>query len=565
MFSFIYRFFKINTLNTEARRFLLRVILIYFSFIFLISFSSIFIFLQALQYLDKSQVAILLGIFLLTESISAFPSGAIGDSRSFKIVLSTSALFFFITYQLLVISKSFDQFVLVYISFGIATAFHLENFFNYIGNNYDYFVYEDVARTIYSEFLGKVIAIKFLVFALSVILGAFIATIYSKTSLFYSSSFFLIIVLFLIAIFFNDHRDYKNKKKDNPYNFIKIMTNSISSSWRNRTLRFFILGVVITGIAVVLWEQYFSLLLYSDIGKSDSYAGLLFASEIIITAILTGLLGIVVGKITRLKFWYFIALLFGYSVLYFGLSFFFNANPIPQLFNLNYLILYVVIFFILSIPFNFNYILYYRTILDLIPEEYRGSIISLILSLSSILGSLLLFISSGYLNKLTFTQDFFIVGIIGIIGSFIIILALINHNFKPQIKQPIGFFTAFLIKTNSSFQNVFFLNKDKHLDKYSTEINNIIKELTSIAMRKTQISNEEKEMIDVIITDVQAYFKMKAEYEKDKTIKKAEKKELLTIQKNNIIQHAYISLQNEKNSEDLTQIVEKLYEILTFI
>ena len=311
MFTFIYRFFKIYTLNTKARIFLLRIALIYFLFIFFISFSNIYIFLQALQYLHRSEVAILLGIFLLIESIFAFPAGVLGDSLNFKIVLSTSALFFFITYQLIFISTTFDQFVLVYIFFGMATAFHLENFFNYIGNNYDYFVYEDTTRTVYSEFLGKIIAVKFVVFALSVLIGAYIASTFSKSILFYYSSFFIIIAFLLMILFFNDHSDYKSKKRDNPDNFIKIMSNSISSSWRNRTLRFFILGLVVTGITVVLWEQFFSFLLYSDIGKSDTFAGLLFACEIIIIAILTGSLGIVVGKIVRLKFWYFLALISG--------------------------------------------------------------------------------------------------------------------------------------------------------------------------------------------------------------------------------------------------------------
>ena len=96
-------------------------------------------------------------------------------------------------------------------------------------------------------------------------------------------------------------------------------------------------------------------------------------------------------------------------------------------------------------------------------------------------------------------------------------------------------------------------------------LNNIIKDLTPIAMSDRQITQEEKSLIDVIITDVQAYLKMKSEFDIEKHTSKKEKKELLAKQKDNILRHAYINLSNDQNNEDLTKILEKLHEIITTI
>ena len=185
MFGFVYNFFKISSLNPDAKKFVMRSSLVCYFFVFIISFSNMFIFLQALQLLNNlGQVAILLGVFLLTESIFAFPAGALGDSRSFRIVLSLSVFFYFVTYRLVVISQSFNQFLVLYVILGISSAFNSDNFFSFFDNNYDYFVYEDTNRAIYSEFVGKFVALNSLILALGIIIGAYISTIYSRINIF---------------------------------------------------------------------------------------------------------------------------------------------------------------------------------------------------------------------------------------------------------------------------------------------------------------------------------------------------------------------------------------------
>ena len=81
-------------------------------------------------------------------------------------------------------------------------------------------------------------------------------------------------------------------------------------------------------------------------------------------------------------------------------------------------------------------------------------------------------------------------------------------------------------------------------------------------MSDLQITPDEKDLIDVIITDIQAYFTMLTEFENDKSTKKKEKKELLAKQKDNILQHAYANLASNTMNEDLTKILEKLHEIM---
>ena len=72
-------------------------------------------------------------------------------------------------------------------------------------------------------------------------------------------------------------------------------------------------------------------------------------------------------------------------------------------------------------------------------------------------------------------------------------------------------------------------------------------------------------MVDVIITDIQAYFAMVTDFENDHSTKKKEKKELLKKQKENILNHAYANLSNTSSNEDLTKILEKLQDIMLTI
>ena len=566
MFSFIYRWFKIYELNNDAKNFVMRTSLVHYLFVFFISFSNIYIFLQAVTVIgDVGKVALLLSVFLFSEAVFALVAGTLGDSRSFRIVLSLSVLFYFVTYRLVIVAQTFDQFVLVYVLLGLSSAFNLENFFSYFDNNYDYFVYEDTDRSIYSEFIGKFVAIKYLIMSLGVIVGAYISVNYSREQLFNYSSFVLLLALILTFLFYKDHKNFKLSKKRRDKGFISVLGGSIKYSWSRRTLRFFIIGLVIAELTTVLWSEFYSLLLYSNIGKTDAGVGLLYSAEIIIFAVSIGFLGILVGRVKRVKFWYLFSMLLAYTVFYFGLSYFLQKNPIPGNFGTNYIIIFLVIYLVITIPYNFNYILYFRTILDLMPETYRGSIYSLISSLKSILGAIILYIASIYFTNNNLAESFYYLGIIGLMGSLIVFITLIRYNFKTTIKEPMGFFTAFLSNTKAGFGSFFLIQKSKNLENYQATINNIVKELTAIAMSDMQITSEEKEMIDVIVTDIQAYFTMVSDFEQDKSTRKKEKKELLRKQKENIMKHAYSNLTKEQLNEDLTRLLVKLQDIMETI
>ena len=168
--------------------------------------------------------------------------------------------------------------------------------------------------------------------------------------------------------------------------------------------------------------------------------------------------------------------------------------------------------------------------------------------------------------SLSYPQTFLIIGLIGFLGSLIIFFSLFRHNIKVTIKEPIGFLTAFLVNTKKGFSNVFFINEtESKLEKYKTRINNIVKELTVVAMSDMQISQEEKELIDVIVTDIQAYYSMVSDFESNKELDIKEKAELLEVQKNNILKHAYSNLSINAFDEDLTKILKKLQDVMVTI
>ena len=80
-----------------------------------------------------------------------------------------------------------------------------------------------------------------------------------------------------------------------------------------------------------------------------------------------------------------------------------------------------------------------------------------------------------------------------------------------------------------------------------------------------QITEEEKDFIDVIITDIQAYYLMIYDFESRKNFDIKERKDLLKVQKINKLKHAYSNLTSHPFDEDLTKILDKLQEIITTI
>ena len=106
------------------------------------------------------------------------------------------------------------------------------------------------------------------------------------------------------------------------------------------------------------------------------------------------------------------------------------------------------------------------------PEAYRGSMYSLISSLTSITGALILFIGSKYLIKYSLSQSFYYLGLIGILGSVIVFFSLIRYNIKTTIKEPMGFLTAFLVKSKTGLSSFFMVNRNENLGVYNATINN---------------------------------------------------------------------------------------------
>lgn len=563
LFSFISSFFKINTLNPQARSFILKTSMVHFLFTILISFANMFFLLEALSipFINLNQVAILLVAFLFTESLMAFPAGLLGDKRSFRVVLALSSLFYIFAYRLVITSLTFESLLFAYIVLGLASSFSLENFYSYFDNNYDYYAYEDSNRSIYSEFMGKFIMIKYLITSLGIIIASYISEVYSRIELFNISSFAMILVFFFTILLYKDHSGFKKQKKQ----YTGSMLAPLKFSWNKRIIRYFIIGIVIAELTTILWTELYSVLIYTEIGKTDQFIGIIYSAEVLITALLVGLLGFFAGKVTRIKFWYLTSLFLAYSVFYFGLSYFLEKNPIPVNFDSTYVIMFLLLFTLISIPYNFNYILYYRTILDLIPEDYRGSIYAIIPTIKSMLGAIILFIASDFLVKYTLQETFYYLGIIGIFGSIIVFFSLITYNFKTTIKEPMGFLSAFFIRSKSNVNKFFLIKPDIYSDlkDYQTAINNIITQLTTVAMEDFQITEKEKQLIDVILTNVQAYFTFLNQMKTEKDLNKSEKKDQLNKLKDDILTNSFtVSSDKTGISEDLVNILAKLQELL---
>jgi MFS family permease len=427
-----YRLLGISTLNPKAQRFISRAVALMYVYVFIIMMSNTFLILHALEFLSLYQLGLILAIQFSVQAIMDYPSGVIGDWVGHRWVLFLAAISYGSGFFLLAQAKDFIGILIAFIIIAFAQSQESGTFIAWLDNNYKLYASEDGQRRIYSLFFGNFTMFHQVITATSFILGGFAIVVFGRNLLFLIQG---VLVGGLSAVFLIVMRDHKTLIRDDVVktSYFKHLVGGLKTVAQNKTLRLLILGLVLSGVGFSIWSGLILFPLYWGYGKSDGGTAILRSTIFIFSAISTGLAGTISKRISRLQKWLAVAVLSTDVFFFLGILIMLEINPIPSLFSVTALLVVITTFTISFIPRYMADVLKPRFFLDVIPDQHRNSIYSLIPTLILLTSAVAAPIAGWLIEVIGLKAMILILAVNGLVGSSIAAYAIYNHTTKIRV------------------------------------------------------------------------------------------------------------------------------------
>ncbi|MFX1256201.1 MAG: MFS transporter, partial [Promethearchaeota archaeon] len=372
-----HRVLGITDLNSAARRFISRAVSLIFIYVFIVMLTNTFLILYALEFLSLPQLGMVLAVQFAVQALSDYPTGAIGDWIGQRWVLFIAALSYGLGFIFVSQASDFISILIAFALIAFAQGQESGTFTSWFDNNYKMYVVEDKDRRIYSQFFGKYTMVCEIIIAASFILGGILITSISRQFMFMIQGVLLLFTSLAFLLFIRDHKAIKREKPDFK-KYFQYLGGGVLSVAQNKTLRLMVLGLVISGAGFAVWSGLILFPLYAGYGKSDAWTAILRSTVFIFGAIGTGLAGTFSRQIHNLQKWLSLFILSTDVLFFLGMFIMLVVNPIPSAFTLISLIIVVLTFTIAFSPRYMADVLKPRFLLDVIPDQNRNAIYSLI-------------------------------------------------------------------------------------------------------------------------------------------------------------------------------------------
>ncbi|MFW9792787.1 MAG: MFS transporter [Candidatus Thorarchaeota archaeon] len=564
MTNLYHRVLSITSLNLEAKQFISRATSLMLVYSFAAMLTNTFLILQALEFVTLTELSLIISVQLVIQAAASYPAGAVGDLIGQRWVLFSAALFYGIGFAFL--SQAFD-FLTILIAFVLVAFAQSQEAGTYIAwfdTNYKLYATEDQDRRTYSQFYGKFTMFQEVLTALSFILGGVILTFINRQLLFMIQGILLMLVSLMLLRFIRDHKDLKRDRM-NIGVYFRYLRGGVTTVARSKTLKLMILGLMISGAGWAIWGGLILFPFYASYAFADAGTALLRSSVFVLGALGAGVAGVVSKRIGNLQRWLAIAVFLTDVLFFLGVYIILSINPAPSSFSIISFIFVIVAFPIIFGPRYVADVLMPRFYLDVIPDENRNAVYSLIPTLVMIISVFAVPLGALLLEILGQETTILILAVNGLFGASITAIAIYSHSVDKKITTaaidlccPI--FPSKLIDTQTivpislpccwSFDPV-------------TEY--IWTQLRETALSDKVISEEERKIIDRILLDVRDFGAVLERTLKDGLID--EKEQALLIQARNRIwiEANNAALQPGEVSEDAKQILTRLSELLDYI
>jgi MFS family permease len=554
----------ITDLNPKAKGFISKAAGVIYLYVFIVMLTNTFIILHALKFLSLPQLGIVLGIQFVIQAITDYPSGAIGDWIGQRWVLFIAALSYCFSFILLSQATDFVSILFVFILIALAQSQESGTFISWLDNNYKLYAEEDEEHRIYSHFYGKFSMLYQIITATSFILGGIIVTIFNRQFMFLIQGILLVFISFVLLVFIRDHQAI-TREKPNFKTYFQYLAGGIMTVTKNKTLRLMVLGLVISGVGFTVWSGLVLFPMYEGYGKSDSGIAFLRSTIFILSAICTGMAGILSKRVKKPEKWLSFAVLSTDVIFFLSMFIMLIVNPIPSVFTLISIIVVIITFTIGFSPRYMADVLKPRFFLDVVPDQNRNAIYSIIPTLILLMSTIALPLAGALIEIIGRESLILILAGNGLIGSSIAAYAIYNHKIEKKIdEETIDLCCPIFPSKMTDTQTIIPLTLPCCWS-FDPVTQYIWSQLKRTVLQDDIITKDEEDLIENIMFNVRLYGKIITEALKDGMIDKVEQQQLIEAREKIWVEAHNIALEADGLSEEVQNILTKLTKLLKYL
>ncbi|MFW9870089.1 MAG: MFS transporter [Candidatus Thorarchaeota archaeon] len=564
MANIFHRALSISDLNSEAQQFISRATSLMLVYSFAVMLTNTFLILQALEYVSLSELSLILAFQFAIQAAASYPAGAIGDWIGQRWVLFAAALSYGVGFVILSQSFDFLSVLIAFVFVAFAQSQEAGTYIAWFDNNYKLYAAEDKDRRTYSQFYGKYTMFREVLTAVSFILGGIFLAFIGRQLMFIVQGFLLLFVSLILLRFMRDHKNLKRDKVDFKMYF-RYLRGGLTSVARNKTLRLMILGLMISGASWAIWSGLILFPFYASYAFTDAGTALLRSSIFILGALCAGVAGVVSKRIGKLQKWLALAILTTDVVFFLGIYSMVMFNPAPSTFSLMSFVFVILTFTIAFGPRYIADVLRPRFYLDVIPDENRNAVYSLIPTLIMIVSIFAVPIGGVLIEIWGQSTILLILALNGLFGSSITAFAIYRHKVEKEISaETIDLCCPIFPSKMIDTQTIIPLSLPCcwSFDPITEYIWNQLRET---ALSDHLITKEEGELIDRIVLDVRAYGEVLKQALEDGKIDEKDQQSLIQARNRIWIEANNTVVQPNELSDDAKQILSTLTELLEFI
>ncbi|MFW9993966.1 MAG: MFS transporter [Candidatus Odinarchaeota archaeon] len=433
-------FLGIDQLPSRARYYIRTFTLLSVLISFAMALSSTFYILFTIDHLGFALAGVTVSIMFFAQLVTDYPSGSLSDWIGQRWVLAISFACYGIAFFLLTTARSFTDFSIIALVNGLANAQNSGAIATWLDNNYKKVAGDvDPDRKIYGFGLARSGLFSNVAMALTFITGGMLATLFSRQFVFLLQSGLAVFLIILVLVVVKDEKiahleEADEIKKKSTAEYFKHVSGGIRFYFSTKAAFFFLTGSALFFASVTIWGSLILLPIYFGYTGSDSLASMLRTAIYVI-----GIpIGYYVANVSRRLAKDKLPLLqFMFVIPFFGCFFILlTFVPLNGNFNLAGIVITVVLMSTLvSFLLSVSDALRQRIMIDLIPSEFRNAVYSLIPTVISLFGIVLLPAAGVLIESFGIAAGVALALVVGTISSLFVYIGV--HTLETRIEEPI--------------------------------------------------------------------------------------------------------------------------------
>jgi MFS family permease len=417
--------------DSKTRSLLIRYVLTDFTRLITFNISGMFVVLYILETLEPTQAGMLFALNYLILALVDYPTGVLGDIIGYRKVMLVAYFFYILSFIFLLISNSFLTLLLYSGLIAIGASQESGALESWFDNSYNQLVEnDDPDRELYKSFQAKKSLVGHLLYGISFVGGGIIARYFSRKHLFAVTLFLIVIVFMLITVIVKD--SYVSKSDFSTSLYFQQFQSGFKFLFSQKGIFLFFIGTTIIWAANnSIWVNFLLFPIYGSYsgGQDDLTAllrALIFASGVFWQIFIVKY----ISKIKRIKLWIFITTSFSNSAFFLLVYLYYLQFP-PTGLDFSLVLGLFIIFQLPGVWEPLEFILRNRLNLDLVPDEIRNSIYSLLPTITTIIGIPGALLGGYILNTSPFSSAILVTALFSGIG---VILTGMGLSKLPEIK-----------------------------------------------------------------------------------------------------------------------------------